>query len=126
MPDDWRTDYALSLLGCSLAGQKKYGDAEPLLTGGYEGMKEREARMPADAKGRIEEAREGLLQLYEKWGKAEEAKKWRSEKENQSQPEPSSQDASEGAPHYGATPKERVLTLETAEASLCASCDLLL
>ena len=29
----------MSLLGAALAGQKKYAEAEPLLIGGYEGLK---------------------------------------------------------------------------------------
>ena len=41
------TFHTRSLLGGALLGQKKYADAEPLLTTGYEGMKQREQTMPA-------------------------------------------------------------------------------
>ena len=37
-PDDWQRFRAESLLGASLAGQKKYAEAEPLLLEGYQGM----------------------------------------------------------------------------------------
>jgi hypothetical protein len=46
-PDYWITSYAESLLGGALLGQKKYAEAEPLLVHGYEGLKAREARIPA-------------------------------------------------------------------------------
>jgi hypothetical protein len=36
--DDWQRFRAESLLGASLAGQKKYAEAEPLLLDGYQGM----------------------------------------------------------------------------------------
>jgi hypothetical protein len=36
-PDNWQTFRAESLLGASLAGQKKYAKAEPLLLEGYRG-----------------------------------------------------------------------------------------
>jgi hypothetical protein len=76
-PDDWRTFNTESLLGGSLLGQKKYADAEPLLLAGYEGMKEREARIPARGKVPLTEALERLVQLYDAWGKPERAKEWR-------------------------------------------------
>jgi hypothetical protein len=37
-PEDWQRFRAESLLGASLAGQKKYAEAEPLLLSGYQGM----------------------------------------------------------------------------------------
>jgi hypothetical protein len=44
-PDDWRRFRAETLLGASLAGQKKYAEAEPLLLEGYRGMRARKERM---------------------------------------------------------------------------------
>jgi len=44
-PDDWQRFHAESLLGASLAGAKKYAEAEPLLLGGYDGMAARKDRM---------------------------------------------------------------------------------
>ncbi len=36
----------MSLLGGALLGQGRYAEAEPLVIGGYEGMKAREAKIP--------------------------------------------------------------------------------
>jgi hypothetical protein len=44
-PDDWPSFRAESLLGASLAGQKKYAEAEPLLLEGYQGMAARKDRI---------------------------------------------------------------------------------
>ena len=44
-PDDWQRFRAESLLGASLAGQKKYAEAEPLLLEGYQGMLARKDRI---------------------------------------------------------------------------------
>ena len=40
-------------MGATLLGQKKYAEAEPLLLAGYEGMKQREAKIPAAGKIRL-------------------------------------------------------------------------
>jgi tetratricopeptide (TPR) repeat protein len=66
-----------SLLGESLLGQKKYAEAEPLLIKGYEGMKERDAKIPAPVKHRLTEAGERVVRLYDNWGKPKEAAEWR-------------------------------------------------
>ena len=44
---------------------------------GYEGMKQREATIPAWAHARLREAVERLVELYEAWEKPEQAKQWR-------------------------------------------------
>ncbi len=75
-PDDWATFNAQSLLGGALMGQKKHTDAEPLLLQGYQGMKQREAKLPPPGKIRLAEALERLVQLYEATGKKDEAQKW--------------------------------------------------
>ncbi len=68
-PDDWRTFNTRSMLGGVLLGQKKYADAEPLLSTGYEGMKAREKNPGNDVarlamKIRIPEAVDRLIALY--------------------------------------------------------------
>src|SRR5262249_4647838 len=78
-PDAWTTFSTRSLLGGALLAQKKYADAEPLLLAGYEGMKEREAKMPAAAKSRLIEALDRLVQVCEAAGKPDEATKWKKE-----------------------------------------------
>ena len=76
-PDDWTTFNTKSLLGGSLLGQKKYAEAEPLLLAGYEGMKQREEKIPPQGKIRLTEAIERLVQLYDAWGQKDKADEWR-------------------------------------------------
>jgi serine/threonine protein kinase/tetratricopeptide (TPR) repeat protein len=76
-PNEWITFNTQSLLGGALLGQKKYADAEPLLLQGYQGMKQREAKIPPQGKVRLTEALERLVQLYEATGKKDQADKWR-------------------------------------------------
>jgi tetratricopeptide (TPR) repeat protein len=76
-PDDWQRFRAASLLGASLAGQKKYGDAEPLLIEGYQGMAARKDRMGAPDRYHLERGCEWLIQLYQAWGKPDKAAEWR-------------------------------------------------
>jgi hypothetical protein len=88
-PDAWTTFHTQSLLGGALLGQEKYADAEPLLRHGYEGMKEHETQIPMKAQRRLTEALERLVQLYEAWGKSDQAAHWRRRlAEHQSQPQP--------------------------------------
>ena len=44
---------------------------------GYQGMKEREATIPANAKDRLREAIGRLVDLYTAWEKPTEADQWR-------------------------------------------------
>ena len=67
------------MLGGGLLGQNHYGDAEPLLLAGYEGIKKRVKIIPKQGKIRLREAVERLVQLYEATGKTDEAAKWRKE-----------------------------------------------
>jgi serine/threonine protein kinase/Tfp pilus assembly protein PilF len=77
LADDWKMFMIKSELGSSLLGQKKFALAEPLLTQGYEGMKERAAKIPRRDKGRLQEAGQRLVDLYETWGKKDKAAEWR-------------------------------------------------
>jgi eukaryotic-like serine/threonine-protein kinase len=70
-PDDSQRFRAESLLGASLAGQKKYAEAEPLLLEGYQGMLARKDRMDVPEWYHLDRAREWLTQLYRAWGKPE-------------------------------------------------------
>jgi tetratricopeptide (TPR) repeat protein len=82
-PDDWTTFDTRSLLGASLAGQKKYAEAEPLLLEGYKGLKARAASVPAKLQGRISEAFDRIVRLYDDWGKKDEADAWRKNRAHQ-------------------------------------------
>ena len=80
-PDEWTTFNAESMLGEALYGQKKFVEAEPLLVQGYEGMKERAAKIPKEGQHRVTEALARLVQLYDDWGKPDQAIRWRRELE---------------------------------------------
>jgi serine/threonine protein kinase len=62
--EDWSTFCVRSLLGAALRGRKAYAEAEPLLLLGYEGLKRREARIPAASKRCLVEAADRLARLY--------------------------------------------------------------
>jgi serine/threonine protein kinase/tetratricopeptide (TPR) repeat protein len=79
--DDWLTFNAQSMLGASLLGQKKYAQAEPLLLAGYQGLKQRQNKIPLQSRFRLREALERLVQLYEATGDKDAAAKWRKELE---------------------------------------------
>jgi hypothetical protein len=79
-PDSWTRFDVQSLLGGALLGQKKYADAEPLLLSGYEGMKQREAKLRFFERKHMTDALDRLVRLYDAWGKPDEAAKWRAER----------------------------------------------
>ena len=68
---------AESLLGASLAGQKKYAEAEPLLLEGYAGMATRKDRIAVPDWYYVDLARDWLVELYQAWGKPAKAAEWR-------------------------------------------------
>ncbi len=76
-PDNWQLFWTESLLGASLAGEKKYIEAEPLLLEGYRGMVERKDRMPIPKLRDLNSAHEWIVQMYVAWGKPEKAAEWR-------------------------------------------------
>ena len=76
-PDDWQTFRAETLLGASLAGQKEYAEAEPLLLEGYQGMAARKDRMGVPDWYHLYRARDWLVQLYQAWGKPGKAAEWK-------------------------------------------------
>jgi tetratricopeptide (TPR) repeat protein len=75
--DDWPTFETRGLLGGGLLGRKKFAEAEPLLLGSYEGLKAREARIPAPERKRLTQAGDRIIRLYEEWGKPDEAAAWK-------------------------------------------------
>jgi hypothetical protein len=48
---------------------------------GYEGMKQREAKIPPQGKVRLSEAVERMVRLYDAWGKKDKAAEWRKKSE---------------------------------------------
>jgi tetratricopeptide (TPR) repeat protein len=75
-PDHFLTFNARSMLGGAFLGQKKHAEAEPMLLQGYEGMKQREAGAPNEARPRLSEALERLEQLYRETGQNATADRW--------------------------------------------------
>jgi tetratricopeptide (TPR) repeat protein/tRNA A-37 threonylcarbamoyl transferase component Bud32 len=79
-PESWVAFETRALLGGALLGRKKYAEAGPLLRAGYEGMKERAAKVrPAD-RARLGEALDWLVELAEAEGDKAQAEKWRKER----------------------------------------------
>ncbi len=79
-PDGWQQFRAASLLGASLAGRKKYAEAEPLLLAGYQGMLARLASINVPERYHLELAHRWLVALYEAWGQPAKAAEWRGRK----------------------------------------------
>lgn len=75
-----RTANARSLLGGALLGQARSAEAEPLLLAGHAGLKQHEQAIPANAKVRLDEAVDRLIELYTNLGKPDEVAKWRLER----------------------------------------------
>ena len=64
--------------GGTLLGQKKYAEAEPLLLSGYEGIKQRQASIPAQVRTlRLSETLQRLVQLYEATDRPAQAAEWK-------------------------------------------------
>jgi serine/threonine protein kinase/tetratricopeptide (TPR) repeat protein len=76
-PDQWVTFWGQHLLGCSLMLQKRYVEAEPLLTSGYLGIKERSERIGAPYLADVAAARSWVSKFYEETGWADKAAEWK-------------------------------------------------
>jgi outer membrane protein assembly factor BamD (BamD/ComL family) len=76
-PENWERDNSRSMLGAALAGQRRYSEAEPLVLSGYHGLVEREAAIPWENRSLVPQAATRIVQLYEDWGKTEQAAEWR-------------------------------------------------
>jgi ATP/maltotriose-dependent transcriptional regulator MalT len=79
-PDARSRLITMGVLAECLIGQQKYADAEPLLIDAYKGLKTLSAQDPI-AFNSLARAMELLVQLYDAWGKPEEAAKWRQQLE---------------------------------------------
>jgi eukaryotic-like serine/threonine-protein kinase len=76
-PDSWLRFWAESLLGASLAGKKKFVEAEPLLLEGFRGMLARKERIAVPDWCNLDSAHEWIVQMYEAWDKPDKAARWR-------------------------------------------------
>jgi tetratricopeptide (TPR) repeat protein len=75
-PDTWQRYNCQSLLGASLAGQKKYAEAESPLLSGYDGMMQRRATIPVPDHVDLAEAGERIVKMNQDWGKLDKAAEW--------------------------------------------------
>lgn len=75
--DTWVRYYCRSLLGASLAGQRKYAEAESLLLSGYQGMLQRQTAIPFERRPALSYGAWWIVQLYEAWGRPEKVGQWR-------------------------------------------------
>jgi serine/threonine protein kinase len=69
------------VLGASLLGQKKYPEAQTVLLEAYEGLKQPTQYLSLVVRRDQIEALGWLVQLYDEWGKPDDAAKWRKELE---------------------------------------------
>ncbi len=76
MPDGWERYNCQSMLGASIAGQKRYQDAEPLVVAAYEALIQRKASIPPANVSVIDQAGQRVIQLYRDWGKPEKSAEW--------------------------------------------------
>jgi non-specific serine/threonine protein kinase/serine/threonine-protein kinase len=76
-PEEWIRQYCRSLLGATLAAQKKYVEAEPMLVLGYEGMLQRQDAITAPDRRYLRRIGERVVEFYEAWGKRGESEKWK-------------------------------------------------
>jgi serine/threonine protein kinase/tetratricopeptide (TPR) repeat protein len=76
-PEDWQNFEARTLLGEILLAENKPADAEPLLRTGYQGLEQREAKIPASGKSRLHQAAQALANLYDTNRQPDEAAVWK-------------------------------------------------
>jgi non-specific serine/threonine protein kinase/serine/threonine-protein kinase len=75
--DEWNRFDCESLLGASLAGQKRYEEAEKALLAGYEGLIQRKDAIPKPARSALVKAEARIIKLYQDWGKQDKTAEWR-------------------------------------------------
>jgi serine/threonine protein kinase/tetratricopeptide (TPR) repeat protein len=77
--DYWSVFHAMSLVGGSLLGQKRYAEAEPFLVRGYEGLRESEALINPGFNRWLRHAGDRLACYYEATNQPEKARRLREE-----------------------------------------------
>jgi tetratricopeptide (TPR) repeat protein len=75
-PNSWKRYYGQALVGASLAGQKRFAEAEPLLLSGHQGLVERQSAIPAGSRRVVNDAGLRTAQFYQNWGQPEKAREW--------------------------------------------------
>ena len=77
MPDAWEVFGARIRLAEGLLEQQESAEAESLLISGYQGLKAREEKVPANRKSLLQRAVQELVRLYQATGKPDQATEWR-------------------------------------------------
>ena len=72
----WRRYLTENLLGASLAAQGQYVEAEPLLISGWQGLVQRQDKIPSEMRAVLKQSAERIALLYRAWGKPEKAAEW--------------------------------------------------
>lgn len=85
-PDNWRRIYTQAILGASLARERKYEEAEPILTSAYDSLVEKRDSMLAEFRPSIADWGERIVAMYQSWGRAEKAAEWREKAGNSDTP----------------------------------------
>ena len=76
-PDAWEKFNVQSMLGASLAAQRKFAEAEPLLLSGYDGMKQRQPPSLFPARlFPLTQVAEAITKFYRDSGQTEQAVAW--------------------------------------------------
>jgi serine/threonine protein kinase len=77
LPDDCSRFNVMGKLGVSLAMQGKFTQGEPLVIGGYEGLKARDRKLPhRRCDTCLFTAAELIVRMYEAWDKPDQARAW--------------------------------------------------
>jgi len=76
-PTDWWIYHTKSQLGQANLGLKKYPEAEALLLEAHEKLTERKEKIPSRYHRYLADTDRALVDLYEAWGKTDQAATWR-------------------------------------------------
>jgi tetratricopeptide (TPR) repeat protein/predicted Ser/Thr protein kinase len=76
-PDDWRRFRVQTLVGASLARQKRYKDAEPMLVEGYRGLLTLKDRIAVPEHYHVDLARKWIFEACQGWGRQDKLAEYR-------------------------------------------------
>jgi non-specific serine/threonine protein kinase/serine/threonine-protein kinase len=77
--ESWARWRSQSLLGESLAAQRRYSESEAPLIAGYRGMIDRKASIPFEDRSALTQTAKSIIALYESWGKPVKAAEWQNQ-----------------------------------------------
>jgi non-specific serine/threonine protein kinase/serine/threonine-protein kinase len=74
--DGWERYNCQSMLGASIAGQKRFQEGEPLVISAYQELVQRAAAIPPANASVVDQAGQRVIQLYRDWGRPEKVLEW--------------------------------------------------